>query len=116
MYSGEVAYIYAFDIAYDMKRQQVVTLLGQSLENYSIGPSKRSPKQLLFYQPQMAKLPTETRHINGKVIQVKRSIKVFSVGAISILIRVPFQVEKIEDLVSYHELKFSQSSIENIQL
>ena len=113
MYKGEVAYIYAFDIAYDMKRQPVVTLLGQSLQNYSIGPSKRSPKQLLFYQPQMAKLPQEQRNINDKVIQIQRGIKVFNVGAISILIRVPFQVEKIEDLVSYHELKFSQSSIED---
>lgn len=113
MYCGEVAYIYAFDIAYDMKRQPVVELLGQSLQYYSIGPSKRSPKQLLFYQPQMATLPTEQRHINGQVIQIQPSIKVFSVGAISILIRLPFQVEKIEDLVSYHELKFAQSSIED---
>lgn len=113
MYCGEVAYIYAFDIAYDMKRQPVVELLGQSLQNYSIGPSKRSPKQLFFYQPQMAELPAEQRQINGKVVQIQRSIKVFNVGAISILIRVPFQVEKIEDLVGYHELKFAQGSIED---
>jgi hypothetical protein len=113
MYYGEVVYIYAFDIAYDMKRQPVPELLGQPLQNYSIGPSKRSPKQLFFYQPQMAKLPAEQRHINGEVVQIQQSIKVFNVGAISILIRVPFQVEKIEDLVDYHELKFSQGSIED---
>ncbi len=113
MYSGEVAYIYAYDIAYDMKRQPVVELLGQPLRNYSIGPSKRSPKKHLFYQPQIANLPEEQHYINGKVIQIQRGIKVFNVGAISILIRVPFRVEKIEDLVCYHELKFSQSSIED---
>jgi hypothetical protein len=113
MYYGEVVYIYAFDIAYDMKRQPIPELLGQPLQNYSIGPSKRSPKQLFFYQPQMAKLPAEQRQINGEVVQIQQSIKVFNVGAISILIRVPFQVEKIEDLVDYHELKFSQGSIED---
>jgi len=112
-YCGEVVYIYAFDIAYDMKRQPVAELLGESLQNYSIGPSKRSPKQLFFYQPQMARLPAEQRQINGRAIQIQRSIKVFNVGAISIQIRVPFQVEKIEDLVGYHELKFAQVSIED---
>ncbi len=113
MYCGEVVYIYAFDIAYDMIRQPVAELFGQSLQNYSIGPSKRSPRQLFFYQPQMAILPAELRHINTEAVQIQRSIKVFNVGAISIQIRVPFQVEKIVDLVGYHELKFAQSSIED---
>ena len=112
-YSGEVVYIYAFDIAYDMKRQPIAELLGQPLQNYSIGPSKRSPKQLLFYQPQMATLPVEQRNINGENVQIQRSVKVFNIGAISIQIRIPFQVEKIVDLVDYHELKFEQGSIEN---
>ena len=111
MYRGEVVYIYAFDIAYDMKRQPVSELLGQPLQNYYIGSSKRSPKQLFFYSPQMAKLPVEERLIKGRVVQIQRSIKVFNIGAISVLIRVPFQVEKIEDLVAYHELKFDQSDI-----
>lgn len=112
-YRGEVVYIYAFDIAYDMKRQPVAELLGQSLTNYSIGPSKRSPRQLFFYQPQMANLPEEQRHIDGQAVQIQRSIKVFNVGAVSIQIRVPFQVEKIVDLVEYHELKFTKCSIED---
>jgi tRNA isopentenyl-2-thiomethyl-A-37 hydroxylase MiaE len=97
-----------------MKREPVAELLGQTLQNYSIGPSKRSPKQLFFYQPQMAKLPSEKHHINGEIIQIQQSIKVFNIGAISILIRVPFQVEKIEDLVDYHEPKFTQGSIEEL--
>jgi len=112
-YRGEVVYIYAFDIAYDMKRQPVAKLLGESLQNYSIGPSKRSPKQLFFYQPQMATLPAEQRQINGKAVRIQRSIKVFNVGAISIQLRVPFQVEKIEDLVGYHEPKFAEVSIQD---
>ena len=113
MYCGEVVYIYAFDIAYDMKRQPISELLRQPLQNYSIGPSKRNPKQLFFYSPQMAKLPSEERQINGSFVQIQRSIKVFNIGAISVQIRVPFQVSKIEDLVGFHELKFAQSNIED---
>ena len=112
-YCGEVAYIYAFDIAYDMKRRPIAELLGQSLQNYSIGPSKRSPKRLFFYQPQMAELPSEQRHVYGEVVQIQKSIKVFNIGAISVLIRVPFEVEEIEDLVDYHELGFARCSIED---
>jgi hypothetical protein len=112
-YCGEIAYIYAFDIAYDMKRQPVTELLGQSVENYFIGPSKRSPKQLFFYQPQMAKLPPEEHCINGQTVRIQQSIKVFNVGAVSILIRVPFCVDKIQDLVDYHELELAQGSIED---
>ncbi len=113
MYHGEVVYIYAFDIAYDMKREPVAELFGQSLEYYSIGASKRSPKQLFFYQPQMAQLPLEHYEIDNTKVEARRSIKVFGVGAISIQIRIPFTVEKIEDLVRYHELTFMQGSIED---
>ena len=112
-YCGEVVYIYAFDIAYDMKRRPISELLGQPVQNYHIGPSKRSPKQLFFYSPQMVKLPPEEQQIKGSVVQIQRSIKVFNVGAISIQLRVPFEALKIEDLVGYHELKFTGSSIED---
>ncbi len=113
MYRGEVVYIYAFDIAYDMKRQPIVELLGKPVQDYSIGPSKRSPKQLFFYRPQMVSLPSEERQIDNKIVQIERNIKIFNVGAISVQIRVPFQVQKIEDLVAYHELEFAQISIED---
>jgi hypothetical protein len=61
----------------------------------------------------MANLPAVKWQINGSAVQVKRSIKVFNVGAISIQIRVRFKVERIEGLVSYHELKLDQGSIED---
>jgi hypothetical protein len=44
-YLGEVVYIYAFDIAYEMKQPPATKLLGQSLENYFIRPGKCSPKR-----------------------------------------------------------------------
>jgi len=109
---GQVVYIYAFDIAYDMKRQPLTELLGQPIQNYAIGPNKRSPRQMFFYSPQMVNLPQTQRRINGKTVSIQRTIKVFNVGAISIQIRVPFEVQKIEDLVSYHDIELNGNSLE----
>ena len=53
-YVGEVVYIYAFDVAYEMMRLPVRELLGQPVAQFSVDASKRSPKQLFFYRPQMA--------------------------------------------------------------
>ncbi len=113
MYRGEAVYIYAFDIAYDMKRIPMTELLGRSLQHYSIGPSKRSPKQLFFYQPQMATLEPAPKKVADATVSVQRSIKVFNVGVISIVIRVPFEVSAIQHLVNYHELQLDQNTIED---
>jgi hypothetical protein len=44
-------------------------------------------------------------------MRVERVIKLLPVGAISITVRVPFQVEHVEDLVMYHDLQFSNGSL-----
>ena len=110
-YAGEVVYIYAFDVAYDMTRQPVRELLGQPVAQFSVDASKRSPRQLFFYQPQMVRLPLLERIGPHGPVRVARVIKLLPVGAISISVRVPFQVRQIEDLVAYHDLQFSNGSL-----
>lgn len=112
-YRGEVAYIFSFDLAYDMRREAVATLLGQQMQEYALGPSKRSPKRLFFYQPQMVSLPPVTRHVGGRAIEVRRSVKLYRVGALSIQVRVPFEVQSLEDLVTYHDLAFAEGTLAN---
>src|SRR2546425_8564039 len=56
-YVGKVVFMYAFDVAYEMTRQPVRELLGHPLAQFSVDASKRSPKQLFFYRPQMVRLP-----------------------------------------------------------
>src|SRR5207237_4535277 len=50
-YQGEVVYMYAFDVAYEMTRKPVTHLLGHPLAEFVVGASKRSPRQFLFYRP-----------------------------------------------------------------
>src|SRR5438445_13685773 len=55
-YAGEVVYIYAFDVAYEMTREPVRELLGHPVAQFSVDASKRSPRHLFFYRPQMVRL------------------------------------------------------------
>ncbi len=113
LYRGEVAYIYAYDLAYDMKRRPVERILSQPARNYFIEPSKRSPRQMFFHRPQVADFPAQTKQLSdGQIVPVKRTVKLFSIGAISIAVRVPFSVSSLEELVAYHDLKFADGSLE----
>src|SRR6476620_6129520 len=110
-YKGEVVYIYAFDMAYDMTREPVRELLGQPVAQFVVDASKRSPKHLFFYRPQMVRLPPLERIGPHGPVRVERAIKLLPVGALSITIRVPFEVGQVEDLVVYHVLQFSNGSL-----
>src|SRR5437660_1331813 len=110
-YRGEVVYVYAFDMAYEMQRQPVRELLGQPVAQFVVDASKRSPRHLFFYRPQMVRLPPQERIGPNGPMRMERVIKILPVGAISITVRVPFEVKQIEDLVVYHDLQFSNGSL-----
>ena len=106
-YVGRVVYLYAFDVAYDMLREPVPQLLGQTVAEFSVDTSKRNPRHLFFNRPQMVRLPPMERIGPNGSVRVERTVKFLPVGAISIMISVPFEVQAIEDLVAYHDLVFS---------
>ncbi len=110
-YSGEVVYIYAFDVAYDTARKPIHELLGQPVAQFAVDTSKRSPRQLFFYKPQMIRLPPMERIGPLGPVRVERVIKLLPVGAISISVRVPFAVNRFEELVAFHDLQFSNGSL-----
>ena len=110
-YTGEVVYIYAFDVAYDTARKPINQLLGQQVAHFAVDASRRSPRQLFFHRPEMVRLPPMERIGPLGPICVQRAIKLLPVGAISITVRVPFAVEHVEDLVAFHDLQFSNGSL-----
>src|SRR6266550_8492833 len=110
-YIGEVVYIYAFDLAYEMTRQPVRELLGQPVAQFVVDASKRSPRHLFFYRPQMVRLPPLERFGPHGPVRIERVVKLLPVGALSITVRVPFEVQQVEDLVVYHDLQFSNGSL-----
>lgn len=112
-YRGEVVYIYAYDIAYDIKNEPVEKILTQPTKDYLVGPSKRIPRQMFFYRPRIADFAPEKRVLrSGESLEIRKSVKIFGVGAMTVQVRVPFEVERLEDLVGYHDLKFVQRGLE----
>ncbi len=110
-YVGEVVYMFAFDVAYEMTRQPVRELLGQPVAQYVVDTSKRNPRHLFFFRPQMVRLPAQERLGPHGPVRLEIAIKLLPVGAISITVRVPFAVAHVEDLVVYHDLQFSNGSL-----
>src|SRR3569623_937526 len=93
-----------------MSRISVKELLGQPVAQFVVDASKRSPKQLFFYRPQMIRLPPLERLGPQGPVRVERSVKLLAIGAISIMVRVPFSVGSIEELVRFHDLQFSNGT------
>src|SRR3954468_11218025 len=90
---GEVVYMYAYDVAYEMSRRPVRELLGQPVAQFVVDASKRSPRQLFFFRPQMVRLPPMERIGPLGPIRVERAVKLLPVGAISITVRISFEVD-----------------------
>ena len=109
--TGEVVYLYAYDVAYEMARQPVETLLGQPLTAFRIDMNRRGPRHQLFYQPQLLALPARDRVGPLGPVRVETTIKVLTIGAISISVRIPFSVERLSDLQAFHDLEFSDGSL-----
>ncbi|MGC8744765.1 MAG: hypothetical protein ACP5T0_12880 [Verrucomicrobiia bacterium] len=110
-YTGEVVYIYAFDIAYELDTSRIKTLLGQPVSEFGIDISRRSPRQLLLHRSQMVRFPPIERIGPHGLVQISRNVKLFQIGAISITVRVPFSVNHFSELVNYHDLEFKNGSL-----
>jgi hypothetical protein len=110
-YTGEVVFVYAFDVAYELTREPIPELLGQKVVPFEFDSSRRHPRHHFFYRPQMVRLPAIERVGPYGPMTLERVVKLLSVGAISITVRVPFAVERIEDLVAYHDLHFDMGAL-----
>ena len=107
LHSGEIAYIYAFDIAYEIKGS-VDTLLGQTVTATTLDPSKRTPRQSFLYRSQLVNLPDVHLDVDreSRRVPAKRTVRLLPTGAVSITFRVPFTHKSLPDLVSYHVPSF----------
>lgn len=108
---GEAVFLFAYDIAYELDREPVPTLFGLPVSQYSMDTSRRSPRDLLFYKPRLVRLPPQERLGPHGPVRVEREVKFLPIGALSVRIRVPFAVERLEDLVAYHDLAFSNGTV-----
>ncbi len=111
--TGRVVYLFAYDMAYDMTRAQITSLLGRPVAPLKFEPDPRGPREQFFYRPETIVLEElsmrgPTSGVSGVsgvsgLLKVERTVKVFAVGAVSIRFSVAFQVDRLEDLASFHQ-------------
>src|SRR3954468_10299324 len=77
---GEVVYMFAYDVAYEMTRKPVRELLGQPVAQFVVDASKRSPRQLFFYRPQMVRLPPLEKFGPRGPVRMERIVKILHRG------------------------------------
>ncbi len=105
--TGKVVYLFAFDMAYDMTRAPVTSLLGRPVTAMAPEPDKRGPREQFFYRPETVMLePVGMDGPAGVTMDVERTVKLFAVGAVSIRYAVNFEVERLEDLAKYQQPMF----------
>lgn len=102
--TGHVTWLYAFDIAHDMRREPLVKVLGQAVEAWARMEDHRVPRQSFFHRPQLVRLPALYETLpGGRYGDVQRALKILPVGGLSISITAAFSVENLLDLVLWHE-------------
>jgi hypothetical protein len=106
---GYVEYLFAFDIAYDTRREPIASILGQSVAEFAVDVDRRSPREALFYRPLTARLGPLKSDDPAAPTCIERTIKFFPVGALSVAIRVPFEGRRLGDLVALHDSKAAQA-------
>ncbi|MEY4692069.1 MAG: hypothetical protein RIT19_2394 [Verrucomicrobiota bacterium] len=109
---GEVVYFFAYDIAYELSRDLPDHLVGHPVSQYRLDASKRNPKHLVFYRPRMVRLPPQQRVGPHGPVSIQIEAKILAIGAISIRVRVPFEIDGLADLVEYHDLRLEDRSLD----
>jgi hypothetical protein len=102
---GQVVYMYAYDVAYEIDIPKVREYVRHRAQYLEVRPDKTVPRDFPFYKPLLIEEhPIVVQSPIGE-LTLRREVKVFSVGALSISIRVEFDVHSLEGLLEYHSLR-----------
>src|SRR5579871_4443933 len=101
---GSVVYLYAFDVANEIRTKQVQEVLSQKPVPYQIRVGAGAPRDVPIYSPLTITLRPRSCASSVGEIELRTSVKVFDVGALSITYEVPFETDALARLVPYHQL------------
>lgn len=97
---GEVAYLYAFDVANEIMLPCAKQILAANPIPLEIRSKHALPKDIPLYKPLSLVLAPLEQRLAGR--EVQPHIHIYEVGVISIVMRVPFEVENLQTLLPMH--------------
>jgi hypothetical protein len=108
---GSVVYLYAFDIAAEIRTSQVRELLSVKPFPFQIRVGTTVPRDVRIYQPLTIALKVEELDSNVGRVVLRPFVKVFDVGVLSISYEVPFEVKSLAELVPFHQIQIGGVSL-----
>src|ERR1700730_17593138 len=86
--TGEVVYLYAFDVANEIVTAKVESILAQKPFPFEIREEKTIPRDIPVYKPLTIEPPPTKTCLGGRPVRIL--IRVYEVGVVSIAARVAF--------------------------
>ncbi len=109
---AEIVYFYAYDVAGELLTEQMTELFGRPLRPLVVEPHKRAPAGLFFTRPLTVELDPLEGRSGSQPISIRLAVRLFSVGAMSVMARATVEFSALEDLLAYHTLRFNDHTLD----
>ena len=100
---GEVVYLYAFDVANEIITPRVQEILSEKPFPFEIRMDRTLPKDMPLYKPLAIEPSPLSAPLHGA--PVRRLIRIYDVGVVTVMLRVAFEVGALADLMPFHNPK-----------
>ncbi len=98
--TGEVVYLYAFDVANEIATPRVKEILANQPFPFEIRTDHTFPRDVPLYRPLAIEPPALSAPLRGNAVRLL--IRVYSVGVVSITMRVSVAAETLPELLPFH--------------
>jgi hypothetical protein len=107
---GEVTYLYAYDIAYEANIAAIEKAMLGTAERLRLGRLKDAPRSFPAYRPLIIQIEDVQGEGPGGPLTISTSVKLFSVGVISVKVRAAVSCRRLTDLVAFRELRLKDNT------
>ncbi|MBI2500108.1 MAG: hypothetical protein HYW02_01255 [Deltaproteobacteria bacterium] len=98
---GEVVYLFAFDVADEIRTEKVSKILSKKAMPFTIPLDHTLPKDMPFYTPLTIEPRPHAWKLGGLPMNIV--VRIYDVGVVSLMISVPFEVSSVKELIKFHE-------------
>jgi hypothetical protein len=97
---GEVAYLYAFDVANEIVTRNVGEILATKPVPFEIRTDHTYPKDVPLYRPLTVEVPATDVLLRSQAVRL--IVRVYDVGVVSISARASFHADSLADILPFH--------------
>lgn len=97
---GEVVYLYAFDVANEIRLDRAAELLAGRAAPFAARPERPAPRSVPVSQPLTVERAGPPIRVNG--VPARVLVRLYDVGVVSVVVRAPVACDSLANLFPYH--------------